>query len=112
MGASAALTDSARVGSARCVNGGSPGLLPPCYDCGKLVDRPFNMDAENMEAMQVALRVLRALNEMRRPEAADEEALRKLRPLSHDLPLDALARQVIEECLHGPSRDQRPAGSA
>jgi hypothetical protein len=46
--------------------------------------------------MQVALRVLTAINKRREPAITDVEELRKLAPLQSHLPLDQLACYVIK----------------
>lgn len=47
--------------------------------------------------MQIALRVLRAINEKHSPDAADIEKLSHLAPSLHQLPADELACGVIEQ---------------
>ncbi len=56
------------------------------------------MDAE-LAAVEVALRVLTAINEGRIADDADVEKLRRLAPSLADLPLDELACDVIKQAL-------------
>jgi hypothetical protein len=53
----------------------------------------------SLEAMTVAVRVLGALNEKRRPDRADLDLLRHFAPLSAHLPPDELACEVIQQAV-------------
>jgi hypothetical protein len=52
-----------------------------------------------LAAMEVALRVLMAINQKRQPNPADLEELHRLAPLLADLPADELACDVIKQAL-------------
>lgn len=54
---------------------------------------------QGLDAMQTALRVLKAITERRSPDQADVDKLRSLDPLSADLPVDELACDVIRNGL-------------
>ena len=54
---------------------------------------------KSVEAMELAMRVLRAVNEKRNPDEADLSALRSLAPLVANLPPDELACDVIRQAL-------------
>ena len=56
--------------------------------------------------MQTALRVLAAINDKHTPEATDVEELRRLAPMTQDLPVDELACEVIQLAIRARSRDR------
>lgn len=52
-----------------------------------------------MTAIEIALLVLKAINEKRYPDPADAESLRRLEPMLSHVPLDELACDVIQQAL-------------
>ena len=63
---------------------------------------------QGLPEMHVALRVLTAVTEKRRPDAGDVAELRGLAPLLADQPLDDLARHIIEEALKKQRKSPQP----
>jgi hypothetical protein len=54
---------------------------------------------DRLTAIEIALLVLKAINEKRHPDPVDAESLRRLEPMSSHVPLDELACDVIQQAL-------------
>jgi hypothetical protein len=62
---------------------------------------------QSTAAMRIALRVLDAITARRHPGAADVEELRRLAPLSADMPLEELACAVIKHAIERMEEKRR-----
>ncbi len=54
---------------------------------------------DTLAPIEIALRVLKAINHRRQPDPADVESLYYLAPLLSDVPVDELACDVIQQAL-------------
>jgi len=67
---------------------------------------------QGLDAMNTAVRVLKAITENRNPDPADADELRRLAPLLADGPLDELACDVIQKALERCAEVRRKAAGS